>query len=151
MCSPCPLVVAMSEYGSASSMAVKKFTLIANFHQSMIWRNDMISKYDMTKYENIVFGTIQQSAIEGYVYIVSDHFASDAKTIPDTASVYIWKVVIVSISATNRWCGGSLFEVVRGVSDRFLQRSHCNVNTNRSNFGSMRDSRWNLANNNLLF
>jgi hypothetical protein len=62
----------------------------------------------------------------GHVYIVSDHFASDAKTIPDRASV--------SISATNRWCGGSLFEVVRGVSDWFLQRSHCNVNTNRSNF-----------------
>ena len=24
----------------------------------------------------------------GYVYIVSDHFASDTKTIPDRASVY---------------------------------------------------------------
>ena len=45
---------------------------------------------------------------EPWNYIVSDHFASDAKTILDRASVYIWNVVIVSISATNSISGAAV-------------------------------------------
>jgi hypothetical protein len=47
----------------------------------------------------------------------------------------MWNNIIVSISASKRRCGAPLFQVVCVVPDIFLQRCHCNKNTNRSNFG----------------
>jgi hypothetical protein len=65
----------------------------------------------------------------------TDSLRSDAKTLPVSACAY---AMMKSNQFLHRSGGAALhssMQVVRVVSDSFLQRSHCNVNTNRSNLG----------------
>jgi hypothetical protein len=78
-----------------------------------------------------------------YVYIVvPDTWRSDAKIIPGRACVYIWN----DHQFLHR-SAAPLFQVVHVVPDWFLQPTHSNVRLESRH----RDSRWRLANNNLLF
>ena len=61
---------------------------------------------------------------------------------PDTASVYTGNDEIVSISRSKQQCDAPLFEVVRGVSDRYLHRLLCSVNTNTVPFLGSYHSKW---------
>ena len=75
---------------------------------------------------------------QGYVYIVSDYLHSDAKTVPDTASVHTGNDEIASIMRSKQQCDSSQFDLAGGVSDRYLHRLLCSVNTDRTTFGFVR-------------